>query len=218
MIIYYQLLQTHTIAQLKFVTNYLGSMSVWVNATTGKPVDYYSVELDEEVPANTLVCEVKATIPDAYQTAESFTKSDSDMTIEYSIVADNESSAKVFYEIDRLNGRIVTTGVRIDYEQEEVRRLAQSVKVRAQSRDKFFTYFTHIAIDIRDVNDNAPRFDELLTPRVLEVVENSTMRHVIGRVRATDADSDVNGVVQYRLLTNNSLFTIGNTLVNVYTK
>lgn len=196
-------------------------MSVWSNFTTGLPVDYYMVQLNEEVPAGTSVCNVTANIPDSYPLSDADSAADiqNHNTVEYSFVLDlgddsvDKEVRNKFYEIDHVTGMIVTTGARIDYENEETRHEARSLKVKAQTRDKFFTYYTHVVIDIQDVNDNAPQFEResVRESRLIYVVENTTLpdRGVIGRVRATDADSGLNAVVKYRLVTNTTLFHIG---------
>lgn len=189
-----------------------------MNATSGVPVDYYAVKLLEEEPAETFVCQVKANIPDNYQIGHS-QKNDNEL-VEYSLVHDvdqenpNGDTLNKFYEIDSETGRIVTTGERIDYEQEDIRRVARSLKVKAETKDKYFTYFTHVTIDIIDKNDNPPKFGAD-SPRQLNVVENSTLNNkgIIGRVHATDADSGIYSEIKYRLMSNTTLFRIGKIII-----
>jgi hypothetical protein len=189
-----------------------------VNATSGVPVDYYAVKLLEEEPAETFVCQVKANIPDNYQIGHS--PNDENELVEYSLVHDVDQedpsgdTLNKFYEIDRETGRIVTTGERIDYEQEDVKRVARSLKVKAETKDKYFTYFTHVTIDIIDKNDNPPKFGAD-SPRQLSVVENSTLNNkgIIGRVHATDADSGIYSEIKYRLMSNTTLFRIGKIII-----
>ncbi|XP_047673867.1 protocadherin-15b isoform X3 [Tachysurus fulvidraco] len=63
-----------------------------------------------------------------------------------------------------------------------------------------------VNILVTDVNDNDPMFD-LLLPQNLTVAEEQADAFV-GRVKATDPDSGVNGQVRYRLLSHAELFRI----------
>ena len=63
--------------------------------------------------------------------------------------------------------------------------------------------FTTICVFLTDLNDNPPVFSQ--TSEVIRVKENHTYNHPIYTVRATDADSGSNGLVQYQLKTTHSM-------------
>lgn len=66
-----------------------------------------------------------------------------------------------------------------------------------------------IAVNVVDVNDNAPLFDQ---PRyVVRVPENVEQNSVIFTARALDLDLDASGSVQYSLLTSGRMFRIDQT-------
>uniref|UniRef100_A0A1A8UWT2 FAT tumor suppressor homolog 2 n=1 Tax=Nothobranchius furzeri TaxID=105023 RepID=A0A1A8UWT2_NOTFU len=63
-----------------------------------------------------------------------------------------------------------------------------------------------IAVSVIDVNDNPPVFDQ---PRyVIRMPENKNKDSVIFTARAVDLDSEVNGNIQYSLLTSSDMFKI----------
>ena len=58
---------------------------------------------------------------------------------------------------------------------------------------------TAITVDITDVNDNAPQFNEKQND--VTVSENTAVGTVIAVIEATDADGDENGNINYRIIT-----------------
>uniref|UniRef100_A0A3Q3LLL1 FAT atypical cadherin 2 n=1 Tax=Mastacembelus armatus TaxID=205130 RepID=A0A3Q3LLL1_9TELE len=63
-----------------------------------------------------------------------------------------------------------------------------------------------IAVNVIDVNDNAPVFDQ--SRYVIHVPENTEVDSIIFAARAVDVDTDTNGNVQYSLLTSTDMFRI----------
>ncbi|CAF0762269.1 unnamed protein product [Brachionus calyciflorus] len=181
-----------------------GSMSVWMNETSGLPVDYYSINLEEELPENTDVLTVKANIP-----VNSKDILNLDFVV-YSIVSESTNDTNSFYKIDSNTGVIRTTGNRIDYEMThdlEMVKQMRNLKVKATSSDGLFSYTTHVSINILDINDNKPKFE--FSNYKFCVVENSTEQTTIGYVKAFDLDSGLNGKVKYKLEHNeDNLFEI----------
>jgi len=179
-----------------------GSLSVWVNKDNGQPVDYYSVNIDEEQDAGSQVVRIQAIIPNLFK------DSDKSNEIIYSIDTFNISNVPIqnpYFQIDNLTGLITTTMDKLDYEEKDPvkKQLMRNIKVRATSQDGFFTYQTYVSIGLQDVNDNAPRFDYSVLSKLNEslfcVLENTTQLQQVGVLHATDADSGLNGKVEYKL-------------------
>lgn len=180
-----------------------GSMSVWVNETTGQPVDFYSVDLEEEQPPNTPFLTIKANI------LETIHKDvlDSDQVF-YSIVEENNTT-NPFYTIDAKSGILRTTAQIIDFEkmdQTDLVKQMRNVRVRATTSDDLFTYTTHVSINILDINDNRPKFEH--SNYRFCVVENSTESSVFGSVKAFDPDHGLNGLVKYKVIDKNNFVEI----------
>lgn len=58
---------------------------------------------------------------------------------------------------------------------------------------------TSVAVNITDVNDNAPQFNE--QQNEIMVSENTAVGAVVATIDATDADSDVNAEISFRIVT-----------------
>lgn len=180
-----------------------GSMSVWVNETTGQPVDFYSVDLEEEQPPNTPFLTVKANILESNHKDLL-----NDGQIFYSIVEEN-NAINPFFTIDAKSGVLRTTDQVIDFEkmdQIELVKQMRNVRVRATTPDDLFTYTTHVSINILDINDNRPKFEH--SNYRFCVVENSTEPSVFGSVKAFDPDHGINGLVKYRVIDENNFVEI----------
>uniref|UniRef100_A0A8C7ZH12 FAT atypical cadherin 2 n=1 Tax=Oryzias sinensis TaxID=183150 RepID=A0A8C7ZH12_9TELE len=63
-----------------------------------------------------------------------------------------------------------------------------------------------MAVNILDVNDNPPMFDQLRY--VIRVPENTAVSSVVFTAQAADMDTDMSGKVQYFLLTSTDLFRV----------
>jgi len=192
-----------------------GSVSIWVDRATGEAVDYYMKTVDEELPAGTHVVTVQAVAP-------AFNKQDVEgVEIVYAIETNlgqensnntdsNNQIQNPYYRINSTTGEVFTTETRLDYEEIDPfkKQLMRDLKIRAFSEDGLHLYVTHVSVAVRDVNDNSPRFDMIAQENLgfqFCVVENRTSllssgEYVaVGRVRAVDFDSGVNGEVVYRL-------------------
>jgi hypothetical protein len=182
-----------------FVLN-KGSMSVWINVANGKPVDYYSAEINEETNEDELVLTVKASIPNNY----SDKNSELDIVVEYSLDEPNP-----YYTIDAKSGEIRTTMVKIDFEEKDSIKMKQmrTIRVRANSTDGFYSYLTHVSVNVVDINDNQPQFINKEVYRFY-VPENTTEHLRIGQVKAIDLDSDLNGQVVYKLDDDRKIFEV----------
>ena len=105
-----------------------------------------------------------------------------------------------YYRINSTTGEIFTTDMRLDYEEIEPfkKQLMRDIKIKAFSEDGLHLYVTHVSLEIRDMNDNAPRFDMISQDNLgfqFCVVENRTSLLssgefvAVGMVRAQDIDS-----------------------------
>ena len=118
-----------------------------------------------------------------------------------------EDPTHPFYEIDTVSGEIRTLPhARLDFEEKDMAKiqLMRNIRVRASSQDGDFKYLTHVQVEIVDINDNAPIFEEYLSGNksLFTLVENTTnaMAHtLIGQVKAIDLDSGLNAIVNYKL-------------------
>lgn len=165
-----------------------GSVSVWVDKETGEAVDYYTKTIDEELPTNTSVITVHAVL-------STFNKEDLDETliiyeIEPHVVRTNSSITinNPYYRINETSGEIFTTGARLDYEEIDSfkKQLMRDLKIKATSTDGLHKYSTRVSLEIVDINDNSPMFNQI---NGFCVVENSTSHETVGTIKAEDMDS-----------------------------
>ncbi|KAH3842726.1 hypothetical protein DPMN_116230 [Dreissena polymorpha] len=111
-------------------------------------------------------------------------------TINYAIAGGNINDA---FGIERSTGRIYSAGT-IDYE------LLQEYHLWIEARQDGntpATAFAKVMIKIEDTNDNSPVFSS--TQYDIDVMENRGFGTSIYTVSATDADSGVNGNINYIL-------------------
>ena len=160
-----------------------GSMSVWVDKSTGEAVDYYSARVDEEQSPNTAVLNVQAVWPSL--TGEETDPVNIVYEIEANLVFDSNSTTprqikNPYYKIDNVTGLVVTTEMRLDYEEADPfkKQLMRDIKIKAASLDGFHKYSTHVSIEVIDLNDNAPMFDAFIEAKantsLFCLVENTT--------------------------------------------
>lgn len=76
--------------------------------------------------------------------------------------------------------------------------------------DGLHTTTANVTLQITDVNDNSPVFDEP-SPYYLNITENVALGTLVGSVTAQDADSDVYGEIRYTILTTDAPFMISET-------
>ncbi|KAG7299928.1 hypothetical protein JYU34_016953 [Plutella xylostella] len=142
----------------------------------------YTVAVDEDVTVsdNPVIARIKATDADVGSNA----------AIRYAIIGGN---TQMQFSIDSLSGDVSLVKP-LDYEQVRSYRLV----VRAQdggSPSRSNT--TQLLVNVRDVNDNAPRFYTSLFQE--SVSENVPVGYSIVRVQAYDADEGVNADITYTL-------------------
>ncbi|XP_037874856.1 protocadherin-like wing polarity protein stan [Bombyx mori] len=142
----------------------------------------YTVSVDEDISVtdNPVIAKIKATDADV----------GANSAIRYAIIGGN---TQMQFSIDSLSGDVSLVKT-LDYEQVRSYRLV----IRAQdggSPSRSNT--TQLLINIRDVNDNAPRFYTSLFQE--SVSENVPIGYSIVRVQAYDADEGVNAELTYTM-------------------
>ncbi|CAH2107056.1 unnamed protein product [Euphydryas editha] len=142
----------------------------------------YTVNIDEDISVadNPVIARIKATDADVGSNA----------AIRYAIIGGN---TQMQFSIDSLSGDVSLVKP-LDYEQVRSYRLV----IRAQdggSPSRSNT--TQLLVNVKDVNDNAPRFYTSLFQE--SVSENVPVGYSIVRVQAYDADEGVNAEITYTL-------------------
>uniref|UniRef100_A0A2A4J5X8 Protocadherin-like wing polarity protein stan n=1 Tax=Heliothis virescens TaxID=7102 RepID=A0A2A4J5X8_HELVI len=142
----------------------------------------YTVTVDEDISANDnpVIARIKATDADVGSNA----------AIRYAIIGGN---TQMQFSIDSLSGDVSLVKP-LDYEQVRSYRLV----IRAQdggSPSRSNT--TQLLVNVKDVNDNAPRFYTSLFQE--SVSENVPVGYSIVRVQAYDADEGMNAEITYTL-------------------
>lgn len=107
------------------------------------------------------------------------------------------------WEINHSTGEVYNVRV-VDYEMEA----HYTLTIMVQDNNVPQTLSTTITVNINvlDQNDNTPKFDQDLIYLTLQ--ENVGVSHVIWTVSATDADTGLNGLIKYSILTDQDFFAI----------
>lgn len=164
----------------------------------------YSLEtqfiLPEDVPENKLVTKIQATSP----------KKGPAGVIKYAIAGGNVHEA---LKIDTTTGDITVGPGRLDFE------VSQQYEIWVEAADSdrpSLRSVMKLLINVTDANDNAPIMEKMLYHA--EVMEEEPPPQIVARVRATDADSDENGQVSYRLVNDfESAFEIDSDTGEIFT-
>lgn len=143
----------------------------------------YKTELLEVVPIHTPVLFVKATDADEGQNGE----------VRYRLKDEDASDQ---FSIDEVTG-LISTAVDLDAEVEKQIILVVYAEDRANSGTRL-TGETRVIIDVKDFNDNAPKFMED-SLKALFVNENMPKGTTVATLTATDADSGDNSHISYSI-------------------
>lgn len=168
------------------------------------PTFSYSLEtqfiLSEDVPEGKLVTKIQASSP----------KKGAAGTIKYAIAGGNIRSA---LKIDSTNGDVTIGPGRLDYETSQ----QYEIWVEASDSDRpSLRSVMKLTINVTDANDNGPIMEKMIY--YAEVMEEEPPPQIVARVRATDADSDENGQVSYRLVNDfESAFEIDSDTGEIFT-
>ena len=145
--------------------------------------EMYRAELLEVVPVNTPVLFVKATDADEDQNGE----------VRYRLKDEDASDQ---FSIDEKTG-LISTAAELDAEVEKQILLVVYAEDRANSGTRL-TGETKVIIDVKDFNDNAPRFTED-SLKAVSINENMPKGTLVATLTATDADSADNSHVSYSI-------------------
>lgn len=138
--------------------------------------------LAEDVPENKLVTKITATSP----------KKGSLGSIRYAIAGGNVRDA---LKIDANTGEVTVSKAGLDY---EISRQYEVWIEAADSDRPSLRSVCRLTINVTDANDNAPIMERLIYHA--EVLEEESAPLLVTRVRANDADTGENGLVNYKLL------------------
>ena len=155
----------------------------------------YSAEVQENVLSGTFVLAVRASDGDLGSNAN----------ITYSIVPNEQLlplfSTSPLFSIDSISGDIYVNEL-IDFELQPV------INFTVEAIDQgspMLTGTTRVSVNVIDDNDNSPVFNQTLYEAA--VPENEA-NYIVVTIEATDADSDENGRVAYRLLNSQDKFIV----------
>lgn len=168
------------------------------------PTFSYSSEtqfiLSEDVPEGKLVTKIQASSP----------KKGAAGTIKYAIAGGNIRNA---LKIDATSGDVTVGAGRLDYETSQ----QYEIWVEASDSDRpSLRSVMKLTINVTDANDNGPLMEKMIY--YAEVLEEEPPPQMVARVRATDADSDENGQVSYRLVNDfESAFEIDSDTGEIFT-
>nr|XP_033796923.1 protocadherin-23 isoform X2 [Geotrypetes seraphini] len=144
--------------------------------------NFYEVTLLENSVAGTPVIRVKA----------DYTNPNSD-NIEYEIFSGDEDRA---FSINPVTGDLAVKEPKfLDF---EVKRKMQLVVLAKSSRQ---TAYCTVTVLIKDVNDNAPRFEQ--SYHRVSVLEGQIYNTFIMQVFVTDIDCEINGQIEYSIISGN---------------
>lgn len=168
------------------------------------PTFLYSSEtqfiLSEDVAENRIVTKIEATSPKKGPTG----------IINYAIAGGNIRNA---LKIESSTGEVAIGSGRLDFETSQ----QYEIWIEASDSDRpNLRSVMKLLINVTDANDNAPIMEKMMYHA--EVMEEESPPQVVTRVRATDADSDENGQVSYRLVNDfESAFEIDSDTGDIFT-
>ncbi|KAG1926068.1 protocadherin Fat [Pimephales promelas] len=140
----------------------------------------YITDVSEGLPIGTSILQVSAVDRDSHSNSE----------VTYQLIDKSD-----FFDIDPITGILVTVQV-LDYE------TMQQLTLKVKATDKGSPPLSgeaHIIVNVIDVNDNPPDFDEPSYRASLD--EMATCGHIVIKVQASDPDSKDD--LQYKILSGN---------------
>lgn len=139
----------------------------------------YRADIQEELPVNTTVLWVSASDADSAANAE----------VEYKLVPGNSQASSAF-SVSAKTGR-VSTKVQLDHEKIAV----YTFKVRGEDvKNRSMASEAVVVVNVQDINDNSPVFEDPLTA---SVYENVSVSSLVAVLNARDADTQIGSRLQF---------------------
>lgn len=145
--------------------------------------NFYPADIQEGLPVNTTVLWVFATDADSASNA----------LLEYKLVSSNSQASSAF-AVSNKTGR-VSTKVQLDRENIS----SYTFKIRAEDvANRSMASEVVVVVNVQDINDNSPIFEDPLTA---SVYENVSVGSLIAVLNARDADTEISSLLQFGFAT-----------------
>ncbi|XP_074530789.1 protocadherin alpha-3-like [Halichoeres trimaculatus] len=148
--------------------------------------EVYQIEIQENVPPNTLVLKINASDPDEGSNGE----------VIYSFGKSLRRKGNNIFELDKSTGEIRVKGL-VDFEENDVHKLDIEASDKASPP---LTGECRVIIKIKDINDNPPEIE--VTSLSNTVPEDSKPGTIVSLLSVSDKDSGVNGKIILQISNN----------------
>ncbi|XP_076753802.1 cadherin 74A [Xylocopa sonorina] len=173
--------------------------------------DYKISVLESEKPLK-IVLSVKATDMDSSNTEQEVARGYGE--VRYSLIGENAN----MFEVEPITGNIqIATNTTLDREKQSVLRFYVVASDMPQGGAEQRSTRALVTVDVLDVNDNAPTFEQEAYTAVIP--ENAPSGVSVVNITATDPDEGDGGMVSYEIIDEgeaNGLFKINHTTGEIY--
>ncbi|XP_016921882.1 cadherin-23 isoform X3 [Apis cerana] len=154
--------------------------------------DYKISVLESEKPSK-IVLNVKATDMDSSNTEQEVRRGYGE--VRYSLIGENAN----MFEVEPITGNIqIATNTTLDREKQSVLRFYVVASDMPQGGAEQRSTRALVTVDVLDVNDNAPTFEQEAYTAVIP--ENAPSGVSVVNITATDPDEDKGGVINYEII------------------
>ncbi|XP_034183183.2 cadherin 74A [Osmia lignaria lignaria] len=172
----------------------------------------YKISVLESAQSSKIVLNVKATDVDSSNTEQEVRRGYGE--VRYSLIGENAN----MFEVDTISGNIqIAANTTLDRERQSVLRFYVLASDMPQGGAEQRSTRALVTVDVLDVNDNAPTFDQELYTAVIP--ENAAAGVSVVNITATDPDEGKGGVISYEIIDEgeaNGLFKINHTTGEIY--
>ncbi|XP_076643103.1 cadherin 74A [Halictus rubicundus] len=172
----------------------------------------YKISVLESAKPSKIVLNVKATDMDSSATEQEIKRGYGE--VRYSITGENAN----LFEVDPISGNIqIAANTTLDREKQSVLRFYVVASDMPQGGAEQRSTRALVTIDVLDVNDNAPTFEQEFYTAVIP--ENAPARVSVVNITATDPDEGNGGVINYEIIDEgeaNGLFKINHTTGEIF--
>nr|XP_003700747.1 PREDICTED: cadherin EGF LAG seven-pass G-type receptor 2 [Megachile rotundata]XP_012134616.1 PREDICTED: cadherin EGF LAG seven-pass G-type receptor 2 [Megachile rotundata] len=172
----------------------------------------YKISVLESAKPSKIVLNVKATDMDSSNTEQEVRRGYGE--VRYSLIGENAN----MFEVDPITGNIqIAANTTLDRERQSVLRFYVVASDMPQGGAEQRSTRALVTVDVLDVNDNAPVFDQELYTAVIP--ENAASGVSVVNITATDPDEGKGGVISYEIIDEgeaNGLFKINHTTGEIY--